>query len=430
MATAARPGYDRAVRGVRAAAGVLLSCLALPAGASAGTLETVTFPSRYVDAGKVALGAPPPGGAARPNSLAVNVLLPDGYAEHPTRRYPVLYLLHGAAQAYDHWAADGYGEIPKRAKDFPGIIVMPQGGVIGFYSDWVASGGPRWESYYLRELLPAVEARYRVRPGRRWHAIAGLSMGGYGTMYLAGQRPDYFGSAASFSGVLSPQDDQQLDLAAQLILGAAIPGFHYRDIFGPPEGFNAIGHNPSLTVGNLAATRLFASAGNGTPCPGDDPAPTNFTGLGPQGSKLFDPPLSSAEGPGLFYFLETLVRPETERFIARAEAAGLKPAKILGCGIHWWDTFNREFDAARKWDFFAPPPTTPTTWTFTTAERTGTAWGLRFTLDRAPSALTVLERAGRRLSGTGTGTLRISARGGCRLTVVLPFDRRLPRRCA
>ena len=408
---------------------VVLSCLVFTAMASAGTLQTVTFPSRYVDPQKVALGPPPPGGAKRANSLAVNVLLPDGYAEHPKRRYPVLYLLHGAAQAYDHWAADGYGEIPKRAKDFPGIVVMPQGGIIGFYSDWVAPGGPKWESYYLRELIPDIEARYRIRQGRRWHAIAGLSMGGYGTMYLAGQRPDYFGSAASFSGVLSPQDDQQLDLVAQLILGLAIPGFQFRDIWGSPDAFNAIGHNPSLTLGNLAATRLFVSAGNASPCAGDDIAPANFTGLGPQGSPVFDPPLSSLEGPGLFYFLETIVRPETDRFIARAQAAGLKPAKFLGCGIHWWDTFNREFDHALKWGFFAAPPKTPTSWTFTTAARTAVAWGLRITLDRAPSALTVLKRAGRRVSGTGTGTLRLSARGGCRLTVALPFDRRLPKRC-
>ncbi|WP_354702424.1 hypothetical protein DSM112329_02783 [Paraconexibacter sp. AEG42_29] len=418
------------MRGIFVVLGVVLSSLACTGAAAAGTLETVVVPSRFVDAKRVALGAPPPGGAPRANSLAVNVLLPDGYAANPRGRYPVLYLLHGAAQAYDHWAADGYGEIRKRARDFPGIVVMPQGGVAGFYSDWVGPGGPRWESYILRELIPAIEARYRVRPGRRWHAIAGLSMGGYGTMYLAGQRPDYFGSAASFSGVLSPQDDQQLDLVAQSILGLAIPDFRYREIFGPPDGFNAIGHNPSLTLGNLAATRLFVSAGNAAPCAGDDVAPTDFTGLGPQGSPAFAPPLAALEGPALFYFLETLVRNETDRFIARSEAAGLKPTKLLGCGIHWWDTFNRGFDAARRWDFFAPPPKAPAAWTFTTAARSGVAWGFRFSLDRPATALTVLERRGRRLRGTGAGTLRISARGGCRLTATLPFDRRLPKRCS
>lgn len=412
--------------------GALCALLAQAAIARAGTLEMVTFPSRYVDAAKVALGPPPPGGAARPNRLAVNVLLPEGYAANPHRRYPVLYLLHGAAQAYDHWAADGYGEIPKRAKDFPGIIVMPQGGVVGFYTDWVAPGGPRWESYYLRELLPAIERRYRVRAGRRWHAIAGLSMGGYGTMYLAGQRPDYFGSAASFSGAISPQDDPELDFAAQTILGPAIKGFNWRDVFGPPDGFNAVGHNPSLTLGNLASTRLFVSAGNATPCAGDDPAPTDFTGLGPQGSPVFSPPLSALEGPGLFYYLEHLVRAESDRFIARADAAGLKPTRSLGCGIHWWDTFNRGFDAARRWNFFAPPPSSaaPPSWSFTTAAGTGVAWGLRYALDRPPASLIVLKRSGDRLSGTGSGTLRITAPGGCRLTAALPFDRRLPRRCA
>lgn len=408
---------------------LLLCLLLLPAAASAGSLQTIVIPSAFVDPAKVALGPPPPGGAPRANSLAVNVLLPDGYAQHPKTRYPVLYLLHGAAQAYDHWAAKGYGDIPDRAKDFPGIIVMPQGGIIGFYSDWVAPDGPKWESYFLRELIGGIESRYRIRAGRRWHAISGLSMGGYGTMYLAGQRPDYFGTAASFSGVLSPQDDQGLDLAAQGILGLAIPGFQYRDIFGPGDGFNAIGHNPSVTIRNLAATRLFASAGNALPCAADDPAPTNFTGLGPQSSPAFQQPLAALEGPGLFYFLETLVRPETERFIQRARDAGLQPRTLLGCGIHWWDTFNREFDTARAWNFFGKPPKTPAAWTFTTAARQGIAWGLRFRLDRPPTALTVLHRDGRRLTATGTGVLRITAPGGCRLTATLPFERRLPKRC-
>ena len=89
----------------------------------------------------------------------------------------------------------------------PGIIVMPEGDR-GFYTNWWNDGrraDPGWERYDLEELIPLVERKFRIRKARRWHAIAGLSMGGMGTMYLASQRPHYFGSAASFSGFVSHQ---------------------------------------------------------------------------------------------------------------------------------------------------------------------------------------------------------------------------------
>ena len=76
---------------------------------------------------------------------------------------------------------------------------MPEGDR-GFYTNWWNDGrrgDPGWERYDLEELIPLVERRFRIRRARRWHAIAGLSMGGMGTMYLASQRPHYFGSAAS-----------------------------------------------------------------------------------------------------------------------------------------------------------------------------------------------------------------------------------------
>lgn len=394
--------------------------------------RTVTFDvlSRHVEVDDVAVGPPPPGEPERANNLGVVVRLPKGYHARPKKRWPVLYLLHGAAQAYDHWSDPQYGDIATRAKGLPAIVVMPQGGVVGFYADWYTDGtysGPGWESYYLRELIPEIEQRYRIREGRRWHAIAGLSMGGYGAMYLASQLPGYFGSAASFSGALSPQDDRQLDLAAQTILAGALPGFAWRDIYGPPEGFNAVGHNPSLLMDNLRHTRLFVSAGDATPCPGDDPAPLNFAGLGPQSTPLFQPPLAAALGPPLFLALEVIVRGESETFLERAEAAGVETETALGCGIHWWDTFNRAFDTAKQWGFHAPTPA-PRRWSFTTAAQRGEAWGLRFRLAQPPTALTELSRTGSVLRAAGEGRLQITT-PGCRVGGELPFEKRLPASC-
>jgi diacylglycerol O-acyltransferase / trehalose O-mycolyltransferase len=96
----------------------------------------------------------------------------------------VLYLLHGTDAHYDFWlhsprANDPRGGIlPGLASDFPGIIVMPDGGADGHYVNWRSGlrGDPAWERYHLEELIPLVERRLRVRHGRRFHAIAGFSI--------------------------------------------------------------------------------------------------------------------------------------------------------------------------------------------------------------------------------------------------------------
>jgi S-formylglutathione hydrolase FrmB len=133
----------------------------------------------------------------------VRVLLPTGYRAAPQRRYPVLYLLHGADADYRAWTRYGHAEaITARA---PMIVVMPDGGAQGWYTDWYAGDRtvqPRWETYHVGELVPWVDATYRTIAGRRGRAVAGLSMGGYGALSYAARHPGTFAAAASFSGAL------------------------------------------------------------------------------------------------------------------------------------------------------------------------------------------------------------------------------------
>src|SRR3954454_22323030 len=73
----------------------------------------------------------------------VRVLLPDGY--DPARRYPVLYLLHGCCDDWKSWTDKGEAE--KITAGQPLIVVMPDAGQAGFYSDWYnngAFGPPKW----------------------------------------------------------------------------------------------------------------------------------------------------------------------------------------------------------------------------------------------------------------------------------------------
>ena len=97
------------------------------------------------------------------------------------------------------------------------------------YGSWnnLWNGGTRepcYETYVLDELIPLVQRRLRIRTGRRWHAVAGLSGGGLGAMNFAAKKPGYFGQALSFSGVLDPESFELeygvLDTATTAIVDA------------------------------------------------------------------------------------------------------------------------------------------------------------------------------------------------------------------
>ena len=273
--------------------GLILAVVALAAAAPSGAAERTADParivtwdspavsqSRFVDPSAAPDGyyAEPPGVDPRPNALKLDVYLPAGYSTHPARRYPVLWLLHGHGDAYDSWPNAGNGDLLNTASGFPGIIVMPEGDH-GWYANWWnggVRGDPAWERYHLDQLLPYVNHRLRIRHGRRWHAIAGLSMGGEGAAYYATQRPGYFGSAASFSGVLSME-------RPEWPTAFNTQGEDFDTVFGGAGSFYVAGHDPTTLIDNLRSTRLFVSAGDGVPDPTIPSEVTNYFGAGRRG---------------------------------------------------------------------------------------------------------------------------------------------------
>ena len=128
-------------------------------------------------------------------STSIRVLLPAGYSD--TRRYPVLLLLHGCCDDYRSWVDKGRAE--QLSAPYPLIVVMPDGGSAGWYSDPYAGGPPRYETYAFDELLPWVDTTFRTTGAR---AVAGLSMGGFGALKYAARHPGVFQAAASYSGVM------------------------------------------------------------------------------------------------------------------------------------------------------------------------------------------------------------------------------------
>lgn len=134
------------------------------------------------------------------------IYLPPGY-EYSQRSYPVLYLLHGAGDDQTGWVQ--FGEVQRIAdKAFedgtatPMIIVMPDAntGQRGYFND--IKNEWRYEDFFFEELMPYVEAQYRIKSVKKYRAISGLSMGGGGTYFYAMHRPDLFSSACPLSASL------------------------------------------------------------------------------------------------------------------------------------------------------------------------------------------------------------------------------------
>ncbi len=137
----------------------------------------------------------------------VRIVLPEGYDPRSPRRYPVLFLLHGGASSYTTWYESNAADIVRLAGDDL-IVVLPDGGKIGMYTDWVDQRRFRqsWLTFHLTQLIPFIDRNLSTVPDRGSRAIAGVSMGGGGAFHYAAERPDLFGVAASFSGVLNPHD--------------------------------------------------------------------------------------------------------------------------------------------------------------------------------------------------------------------------------
>ena len=140
-----------------------------------------------------------------------SVYLPDGY-DKTDKSYPVLYLLHGASGNHTNWLKGGDAQLiadeaVAEGKARQMIIVMPDAsgdGSTGVESRQGYFDLPGWEygRFFIEEFMPAVEKKYRIRADKQHRAIAGLSMGGCGTLYYAQNHPELFGSACPLSGLI------------------------------------------------------------------------------------------------------------------------------------------------------------------------------------------------------------------------------------
>jgi enterochelin esterase-like enzyme len=134
------------------------------------------------------------------------IYTPPGYEKDQKRRYPVLYLLHGSNDTAAGWTVVGNANFVldnlfagKKAE--PMIVVMPFGHAVPFGSarEIQAKNTPVFEQYLLQDVIPLVESKYRVAPGKQKRAIAGLSMGGGQSLQIGLGHLDLFSAVAVFS---------------------------------------------------------------------------------------------------------------------------------------------------------------------------------------------------------------------------------------
>lgn len=139
-------------------------------------------------------------------------LPPDYFATTEARRYPTLYMLHGAGGNYTEWS-DSF--LPERLDDMilsglvqPMILVMPDGGSRTYWANWDA--GPQWSDYMAYDVVGEIDRRFRTSAYQGGRAIGGLSMGGLGALQVAMRHPDVFGVVGAHSPSIRLEPDPEL----------------------------------------------------------------------------------------------------------------------------------------------------------------------------------------------------------------------------
>ena len=154
----------------------------------------------------------------------VIVFLPPSYATEKSRRYPVIYALHGYSIGAAQWSQEIHvpqtieGAFAQGAQDM--IVVLPDSKTVhngSMYSSSVTTGN--FERFIAHDLVEYIDAHYRTKPKRTSRGLVGHSMGGYGASRIGMKHSDVFGSlyimspccmSARAAGPVNPENEKAL----------------------------------------------------------------------------------------------------------------------------------------------------------------------------------------------------------------------------
>jgi S-formylglutathione hydrolase len=195
---------------------------------------------------------------------AVSVYLPPSYTSDQTRRFPVVYLLHGYTGTEDTFT-QGLGKLQESGDKLAGaqgfsevIVVTPNAFTLhkgSMYSSSPTIGD--WEKFVAEDLVSHIDSHYRTLAARMSRGLAGHSMGGYGALRIGMKRPDVFSSLYVMSACcLIPPTDPGRDAsmaAAEKILtreqaeaASREPGFGASTLLASAAAWSSNPANPPL----------------------------------------------------------------------------------------------------------------------------------------------------------------------------------------
>ncbi len=173
------------MRILRPLGATLVALLAITARPAAAELRPGTFHS-----------------AALGRDVSYFVDLPPSYEGSGSRKYPVVYALHGLFEGADFWDRRGLAPILaglRQSGAVPEFLVVAVNGGNSFF---VNAPGGRYEDMVTKDLVSHVESTHRVVPGREARGLLGISMGGYAALHIAFDQPGLFCAVATHSAML------------------------------------------------------------------------------------------------------------------------------------------------------------------------------------------------------------------------------------
>jgi enterochelin esterase-like enzyme len=217
--------------------------------------------------------------------VSYSIYLPPDY-NISKRSYPVVYLLHGGGGNETHWVqmceANVTADRLIATREIPSmILVMPAAGRTRYINDF--EGKSRYEDMFIQELMPYIDKNYRTTRGKgeftdkKFRAISGFSMGGYGSLMLTLHNTDKFIACVAYSASGLWEDDQILSMSDEAyndryakLYGTPRLNDHYRNNSPldlaktmPVEKLKSVfwyidcGDSDGLSIGNTKLHRVF-----------------------------------------------------------------------------------------------------------------------------------------------------------------------------
>ena len=189
----------------------------------------------------------------------VLVFLPPSYSRERSRRYPVVYALHGYSIGAEQWSQEIHvpqtieGAFARGAKEM--IVVLPDSKTVhngSMYSSSATTGD--FETFIALDVVSYIDAHYRTIPNRTSRGLVGHSMGGYGATRIGMKHPDVFGSlyimspcclSARGAGPANPANEEALAAVKTAEDSAKLP-FGLRAQLASAAAWSPNPNNPPL----------------------------------------------------------------------------------------------------------------------------------------------------------------------------------------